>query len=65
MNKASQRTEGTDYPLLLPRQPFLGGELIRVVYEDQKCATKKTSGNSKQRQVSLVFSSKLENNAKV
>lgn len=25
LKKASQRTEGTDYPLLLPRQPFLGG----------------------------------------
>lgn len=25
LKKASQRTEGTNYPLLLPRQPFLGG----------------------------------------
>lgn len=28
MNKASQQTEGTDYPHLLPRQPFLGGEKL-------------------------------------
>lgn len=27
-NKASQRKEGAGYPLLLPRQPFLGGEQL-------------------------------------
>lgn len=75
MNKASLQTEGTDHPLLLPRKPFLSSLIHGSRSQEWYMRTKKVQKiqktrtslccNSKVSQVTWVFSSDLENNAKL